>query len=75
MNLPIPILIDIANTFCTIPSYLYEDNVGDNLEELLLVFIEQILKEKIENNVPKIGGYVERIVPSLAAMEFKNHFR
>jgi len=26
-------------------------------------------------NIPKIEGYVEKIVPSLSAMEFKKNFR
>ncbi|XP_071639713.1 uncharacterized protein [Temnothorax longispinosus] len=72
-NIPIiPIVIASMDVF-DIPS-LFEDDEDDVIYNACIKSVIEKGKTKREN-IPKIEGYVENIVPSLSAMEFKSHFR
>lgn len=71
MEVDLTILTYVTNIYCDVPSYLQED---ENLE--VMVAACHVLNQKTRRkNIPKIKGYVEHIVPSLTAIEFKSHFR
>jgi len=63
------IVINIFYTFNDI-SYIYEDDE----EEIELCFINCQINRANRKKTLRLD-YVERIVPSLTALEFKSHFR
>jgi hypothetical protein len=63
----IKIIACVVKTFLEPLTYIYEDD-----ESNLGFITEEILKD---NQIPRIEGYVENIIPSLSAMQFKAHFR
>lgn len=71
MEVDLPILLCFMSNICDIPSYLHD---GDE-DEAMLAICHILNHRSHRENIPKIKGYVEQIIPSLSAMEFKSHFR
>lgn len=64
----LPLLLCFSN-ICDIPFYLHED------EDEAILAVCLLNHRSHRKNIPKMKGYVEQIIPSLSAMEFKSHFR
>jgi len=64
----------VVKTFLESSAYIYEDDNAGILE-LTLDQINTIPIKENRQQIPRINGYVEYIIPSLSSMEFKSHFR
>lgn len=62
------VLTYIVKSFLDYTIYLYDDEEVD-------IVVSTVLLPKDRVRIPKIGGYVEHVIPSLSSESFKMHFR